>query len=122
MTKTESPPGDMPMYRENYINALRKELLEMVEKELTPVALRYGYSEVPLESNIKWRPQVLVLGNYSSGKSTLINEFLGGEHPAHRPGAHRRFLHCDHLRRNGALRRPRAGHRRTRRPVSAQRP
>ncbi|MFZ2039428.1 MAG: dynamin family protein [Desulfobacterales bacterium] len=78
MTKTESPPGDMPMYRENYINALRKELLEMVEKELTPVALRYGYSEVPLESNIKWRPQVLVLGNYSSGKSTLINEFLGG--------------------------------------------
>lgn len=78
MTKTESPPGDMPMYRENYITALRKELLEMVENELTPVALRYGYSEVPLESNIKWRPQVLVLGNYSSGKSTLINEFLGG--------------------------------------------
>ncbi len=79
MTKTESPPGDVPMYRENYINALRAELLDLVEKELTPVALRYGYSEVPLESNIKWRPQVLVLGNYSSGKSTLINEFLGGK-------------------------------------------
>ena len=78
MTQTESPPGDIPMYRENYINALRAELLDLVEKELTPVALRYGYSEVPLESNIKWRPQVLVLGNYSSGKSTLINEFLGG--------------------------------------------
>jgi len=66
------------MYRENYINALRTELLEMVADHLTPVALRYGYSEVPLEANIKWRPQVLVLGNYSSGKSTLINEFLGG--------------------------------------------
>lgn len=66
------------MYRENYINALRAELLEMVADHLTPVALRYGYSEVPLEANIKWRPQVLVLGNYSSGKSTLINEFLGG--------------------------------------------
>ena len=65
------------MYRDNYITALRTELLEMVAEQLTPVAMRYGYSEVPLETNIKWRPQVLVLGNYSSGKSTLINEFLG---------------------------------------------
>jgi EH domain-containing protein 1 len=64
------------MYRDNYITALRTELLEMVSEQLTPVAMRYGYSEVPLETNIKWRPQVLVLGNYSSGKSTLINEFL----------------------------------------------
>ncbi|MFO7714400.1 dynamin family protein [Desulfosarcina sp.] len=65
------------MYRDNYITALRTELLEMVSGHLTPVSMRYGYSEVPLETNIKWRPQVLVLGNYSSGKSTLINEFLG---------------------------------------------
>ncbi|MGD8530868.1 MAG: dynamin family protein, partial [Syntrophobacterales bacterium] len=65
------------MYRENYINSLRSEMVEMVADYLTPVAVRYGYSDVPLESNIKWRPQVLVLGNYSSGKSTLINEFLG---------------------------------------------
>ncbi len=66
------------VYRENYINALRTELLEMVERNLSPVAIRYEYSEVPLETNIKWRPQVLVLGNYSSGKSTLINDLLGG--------------------------------------------
>jgi GTPase SAR1 family protein len=65
------------MYRENYISALRAELVGMVTDHLTPVAKRYGYSDVPLEANIKWRPQVLVLGNYSSGKSTLINEFLG---------------------------------------------
>ncbi len=65
------------MHRENYIETLRAELLDLVEEHLTPVALRYGYSEVPLESNIKWRPLVLVLGNYSSGKSTLINDFLG---------------------------------------------
>ena len=65
------------MYRENYINSLRAELVAMVADHLTPVALKYGYSEVPLETNIKWRPQVLVIGNYSSGKSTLINEFLG---------------------------------------------
>jgi len=67
------------MYRENYIRSLRTELLSLVEDYLTPIALRYGYSETPLETNIKWRPQVLVLGNYSSGKSTLINEFLDAD-------------------------------------------
>ncbi len=67
------------MYRENYIKALRKELLALVEQRLSPIAIRYGYSETPLEANIKWRPLVLVLGNYSSGKSTLINEFLSAD-------------------------------------------
>jgi GTPase SAR1 family protein len=67
------------MNREEYINELRTDLLALVEEYLTPVALRYGYSESPLEANIKWRPQVLVLGNYSSGKSTLINDFLGAD-------------------------------------------
>lgn len=67
------------MYRENYINALRAELLEMVERHLSPVARQYDYSEIPLETNIRWRPQVLVLGNYSSGKSTLINDLLGAK-------------------------------------------
>ncbi|OGP63067.1 MAG: Dynamin family protein [Deltaproteobacteria bacterium RBG_13_49_15] len=51
----------------------------MVKEHLSPVALRYGYSEAPLETNIKWRPLVLVIGNYSSGKSALINEFLGAD-------------------------------------------
>lgn len=65
------------MNRDSYIESLRSELLDLVEQHLSPIALRYGYSEVPLEGNIKWRPLVLVLGNYSSGKSTLINDFLG---------------------------------------------
>ncbi len=52
-------------------------MLAMVENYLTPVAIKYGYSEAPLETNIKWKPLVLLLGNYSSGKSTLINDFLG---------------------------------------------
>ncbi len=64
-------------YQQNYLESLRKELVDLVEAKLTPVALKYQYSDVSLESNIKWRPMVLVLGNYSSGKSTLINEFLG---------------------------------------------
>jgi hypothetical protein len=67
------------MYRDNYIEALRTEMLEIVAQQLTPVAVRYGYSDVPLETTIKWRPLVLVLGNYSSGKSTLINDFLGAK-------------------------------------------
>jgi energy-coupling factor transporter ATP-binding protein EcfA2 len=67
------------MDREGQISALQADLLFMVADHLTPVALRYGYSDVPLETNIKWRPQVLVIGNYSSGKSTLINEFLGAK-------------------------------------------
>ena len=67
------------MYRENYINSLRAEMVATVEKSLTPVAKAYGYSDVPLESTVKWRPMVLILGNYSSGKSTLINEFLGAD-------------------------------------------
>ena len=67
------------MYHENYMNSLRAELVEIVADYLTPIAMRYGYSEVPLEANIKWRPQVLVLGNYSSGKSTMINEFLSAD-------------------------------------------
>jgi GTPase SAR1 family protein/DNA-directed RNA polymerase subunit F len=67
------------MDRETYIDTLRSELVDMVRDNLSPVAIEYGYSEAPLEVNIKWRPLVLVIGNYSSGKSTLINEFLGGD-------------------------------------------
>ena len=67
------------MYQENYINSLRTEMVDLVRVYLSPVALKYGYSDVPLETTIKWRPMVLILGNYSSGKSTLINEFLGTE-------------------------------------------
>ena len=67
------------MNRESFINRIRTDLLTMVENHLTPVALKYGYSEAPLETTIKWKPLVLVIGNYSSGKSTLINDFLGGK-------------------------------------------
>jgi len=67
------------MGRENDFDSLRKDLLTLVADQLTPVAQKYGYSDAPLETNIKWRPLVLVLGNYSSGKSAMINEFLGAD-------------------------------------------
>ena len=46
--------------------------------------MQYNYCKNPLENNIKWKPIVLILGNYSSGKSTLINEFIG--HPVQNTG------------------------------------
>ncbi|MFP4347428.1 MAG: dynamin family protein [Thermodesulfobacteriota bacterium] len=67
------------MTREEFITTLRAEIADVVADRLTPIAKEYGYSEVPLETNIKWKPMVLVIGNYSSGKSSLINEFLGAE-------------------------------------------
>ncbi len=67
------------MQRENYIKSFQEQLVEIVADRLTPVALRYGYNETPLEANIKWLPQVLFIGGYSSGKSTLINELLGAD-------------------------------------------
>ena len=66
-------------YKENFLDALRNELVETVNQKLTPLATKYQFSETPLEENIKWRPIVLILGNYSSGKSTFINELIGTE-------------------------------------------
>ena len=66
-------------YCRNYLEALRGELVDIVQDKLSPLALKYGYAQVPLESNIKWKPVVLLIGNYSSGKSTLINELVGAD-------------------------------------------
>ncbi len=65
--------------KDDYIDSLRHELLYLIERKLSPIAIKYQYSTVPLESKIKWKSTVLVLGNYSSGKSTLINEFIGAK-------------------------------------------
>jgi GTPase SAR1 family protein len=65
-------------YRNNYISTLRDDIVTIISEKLTPVAQKYGYSDSPLEENVKWKPKVLLLGNYSSGKSTLVNDFLGG--------------------------------------------
>lgn len=73
------PEGKMQddAYKQNAMEALRSELVEIVANTMTPIGMSYGYSDLPLEDKIKWRPMVLILGNYSSGKSTLINELLG---------------------------------------------
>ena len=72
-----TPIKDADPYTSNVIESLRLELVDVVENQFTPLSEKYSYSEVPLEQSIKWRPMVLFLGNYSSGKSTLINELIG---------------------------------------------
>lgn len=43
---------------------------------LSPLAQRYGYDD-PLQGFATGKPIVLILGNYSAGKSTLINYLVG---------------------------------------------
>ncbi len=57
--------------------ALQAELQTKVKKSLSPLFLKYNLDFSNLEAILKWKPIVLVIGNYSSGKSTLINELLG---------------------------------------------
>ncbi len=49
----------------------------LVRNKLGSIFSRYGLSAEDLMRPLKWRPMVLVIGNYSSGKSTFINELLG---------------------------------------------
>ncbi|MBT6339816.1 MAG: dynamin family protein, partial [Desulfobacula sp.] len=56
---------------------LQAELQSKVKKTLSPLFLKYHLNFSNLDAILKWRPIVLVIGNYSSGKSTLINELLG---------------------------------------------
>jgi ABC-type hemin transport system ATPase subunit len=48
-------------------------------QELDDVARKLGFmaADEPYATKISWWPVVAVLGTYSAGKSTFINEFLG---------------------------------------------
>ena len=56
---------------------LQKQLQTKVKRRLASLFSRYKMDFDSLESTMKWKPMVLVIGNYSSGKSTLINELVG---------------------------------------------
>jgi len=58
---------------------LQNEIEEQVRAILFPQFKRYEVDIENLEAILKWKPIALILGNYSSGKSTLINEILGQE-------------------------------------------
>ncbi len=58
---------------------LQTELQNKVNKKIAPLFSKYDMDFSSLESSMKWKPIVLIIGNYSSGKSTLINELIGAD-------------------------------------------
>lgn len=56
---------------------LQADIQNKVSKKIAPLFSKYNLDLSSLESGMKWKPIVLIIGNYSSGKSTLINEIIG---------------------------------------------
>jgi EH domain-containing protein 1 len=56
---------------------LQKQLQTKVVKKLEPLFTKYKMDFGGIDAVLKWKPMVLIIGNYSSGKSTLINELVG---------------------------------------------
>ncbi|MFO7607464.1 MAG: dynamin family protein [Desulfurivibrionaceae bacterium] len=55
---------------------LQVEIQKKAMDKLAPLFNRYSMSVDYLEPALKWKSMVLILGNFSSGKSTLINEIF----------------------------------------------
>ena len=72
------------MKDEKAAKALIKKLDKLLRSKMTPIYRRYGVSMQDVLTPLMWKPLVLVIGNYSSGKSTFINELL--DMPVQRTG------------------------------------
>ena len=55
---------------------LKDEILQLISSDLNPLRERYHYGDYDLQNFVSWQPIVLIIGNYSAGKSTFINELL----------------------------------------------
>ncbi len=56
---------------------LQRQLQTKVRRKLETMFAKYRIDFGGIDASLKWKPLVLVIGNYSSGKSTLINEIVG---------------------------------------------
>ena len=72
------------MKDEKAAKALTKKLDKLLRSKMAPIYKRYGVSMQDVLTPLMWKPLVLVIGNYSSGKSTFINELL--DMPVQRTG------------------------------------
>lgn len=72
------------MKDEKAAKALIKKLDKLLRSKMAPIYKRYGVSMQDVLTPLMWKPLVLVIGNYSSGKSTFINELL--DMPVQRTG------------------------------------
>ena len=55
---------------------MQGDIQSSVKSKLAPLMAKYNMDLTELDASLKWKPIVLILGNYSSGKSTFINELL----------------------------------------------
>jgi GTPase SAR1 family protein len=72
------------MKDEKTANVLIRKLDKLLRSKMTPIYKKYGVSMQDILTPLMWKPLVLVIGNYSSGKSTFINELL--DKPVQRTG------------------------------------
>lgn len=72
------------MKDEKAAKTLIKKLDKLLRSKMTPIYKRYSVSMQDVLTPLMWKPLVLVIGNYSSGKSTFINELL--DMPVQRTG------------------------------------
>jgi len=72
------------MKDEKAAKTLIKKLDKLLRSKMAPIYKRYGVSMQDVLTPLMWKPLVLVIGNYSSGKSTFINELL--DMPVQRTG------------------------------------
>lgn len=67
------------MEQENIYKQFAKDIESVVRADLGQTLETYGYDLDMVFTASKWKPLVLIIGNYSSGKSTFINELVGAE-------------------------------------------
>lgn len=60
-----------------HFDDIKDQIIKLISSQLSPLRDRYAYSDYDLQGFVQWKPIVLILGNYSAGKSTFINELLG---------------------------------------------
>ncbi len=66
-------------YDSERAEALVREIEGLLRSKVQSIFVRYDFDFQELLVPLKWKPVVLIIGNYSSGKSTFINELLGRE-------------------------------------------
>ena len=72
------------MTAEKAAHSAAVDLENLLRQKMASIFKRYGRDLDNLLTPLKWTPLVLIIGNYSSGKSTFINEILG--RPVQRTG------------------------------------
>ena len=59
--------------------SVQADLRKLVAARLSTLGAKYGFSDESYERRVHAKPIVLVIGNYSAGKSSFINSFIGKE-------------------------------------------